>query len=193
MKMTLEKVRLSFPALAKPEDYQGDGKFKYKATFLIEAGSAQAKKVDDALAKVAADKWLKRAPAILKELLLDKKGCCWIDGSRYEYDGYAGHMKLTAMRKVDDGRPAVVDIDKSPLYQADGTPYPGKEGRIYSGCFVDALVEFYAQDSKDGKGLRCALRGVRFRKDGEAFSGASKASADEFEDLDVSEDDDGLT
>ena len=41
--------------------------------------------------------------------------------------------------------------------------------------------------------IRCALVGVQFVKDGQAFGGARRATDDEFDDLEVPDDDEALT
>lgn len=174
-KLKLENVRLSFPALFDAEDYNGDGKFKYKATFLVPADGELKKKVDAEIMRVATEKWAGKARAVLEEVMPDKKACCWIKGERKDYDGYAGNWALSAGRAQKDGRPLIFDQAKRPLTAADGKPY--------AGCYVDALVEIYVQDNKNGKGIRCSLLGVQFRADGDAFAAGSVAAADDFDDL----------
>lgn len=62
----------------------------------------------------------------------------------------------------------------------------------YSGCYVNASVEFWAQDG-DNSGIRCALRAVQFHRDGDAFAGGgSKVKTDEFDDLATGADADDL-
>jgi len=88
------------------------------------------------------------------------------------YQGFEDAFYFTASNDV---RPTVLDRDKSPLIAADGRPY--------AGCYVNAVVEIWAQDNKYGRGLRAALKGVQFVKDGDAFSGGGTASPDDFADL----------
>jgi len=83
-------------------------------------------------------------------------------------------MLLCAKRKESDGRPLVLNNDKSPLVKDDG--------RIYSGAYVNATVEVWAQAGQY-TGMRCTLLGVQFNRDGDSFGGAGKASDDDFEDL----------
>ena len=102
-------------------------------------------------------------------------------------------VALSAHRYQEKGRPLVFDNDKSPIYQLDNTVYPGKEGRIYSGCFVNATVEIWAQDNKNGKGLRCTLLGIQRVRDGDAFGGGSRPDADDFDDVSEGADADDLS
>lgn len=183
IKLKLSAVRCSFLTLGEPEQYQGKGPFRWSGSFLVPAADPQKAMVDKALSDAATEKWGPKAKSILNAVLPDPKGCCWIDGARKDYDGYEGHFALSAHRYQEKGRPLVFDNDKSPIYQLDNTVYPGKEGRIYSGCFVNATVEIWAQDNKNGKGLRCTLLGIQRVKDGDAFGGGSRPDADDFDDV----------
>ena len=71
-------------------------------------------------------------------------------------------------------RPTVLDRDKTPLTENDGKPY--------AGCYVNAVVDIYAQKG-DFPGIRASVSGVQFHSDGEAFGGGRPASADEFDDV----------
>lgn len=54
------------------------------------------------------------------------------------------------------------------------------DGRPYSGCYVNAKVQIWAQKDKY-VGVRCTLVSVQFVKDGDAFGGGGPATADGFE------------
>jgi hypothetical protein len=189
------KARLSFETLGEPEQYQGKGPFRWSATFLVPYGNPTLKTVDQAIEEVAEEKWGKKYRAILDEILLDKKGCCWIDGKRKDYNGYAEHWALTCYRSQKDGRPLVIDNDGSPIYNDKNELNPGKGGRLFGGCFVRGEVEIWAQDNDNGKGIRAGLLQVQRVKKGEAFGGASApvagslgAIADDDEDEDDNDD-----
>lgn len=96
--------------------------------------------------------------------------------------GYPGSFYLSPS---SDTRPTVVDRDRTPLTKDDG--------RIYSGCYVNAQVELWVQDNKWGQRVNATLLGIQFVKDGDAFgSGSPPANPDDFPDLDADGDDDGL-
>jgi hypothetical protein len=90
------------------------------------------------------------------------------------YEGFEGTFHLNASNKV---RPTVIDRNKAQLTQADGRPY--------GGCYVNMLVEIWAQDNNFGKRVNASLKGVQFVKDGDAFAGGTVASPDDFEDLGI--------
>lgn len=174
MKIKLSKVRLSFPDLFEATQYQGKGAYRYNATFLIVPGSANDKAIRDAISSEAAAKWKGKASVMLKSMENNSNKYCYLDGNLKEYDGYENMMYLSSHRRQQDGAPLVIDRDKSPLTAASGKPY--------GGCYVNATVEIWAQEGENS-GMRCGLIGVQFAEDGDSFSGASRPSADEFEEL----------
>lgn len=181
MKVKLENVRISFPTLFEPQQYKGQGSFNYSAKFIVEPGSPNDKAVREAIAVVAKEKWPKRAEALLEEFQFDKTKYPYIEGKRVSFEGAEGKLVLTAKRQEKQGRPLIVDNDKSPLLSKDGKPY--------AGCWVNASIEFWAQDG-DTKGIRCTLRGVQFLRDGDAFGGGgSKPTKDEFDAVEVAVED----
>ena len=183
MQITLNNVRLSFPDLfaAKLSKMASPGSTpSYSATLLVPKGSALRKEIDKHIeAAVAAELPDKvKAAAFISKYGNDTKSSCWTDGDDKEYDGYADHWAMKANRKEDKGRPTVVD--------RKGTPVSEKDGVVYAGCYVNAKVDLYVQNS-EYKGIRASLLGVQFVKDGEPFSagsGVAKFEALEDEDED---------
>lgn len=171
MKIILKDVRLSFPDLFVPKPFSEGDPPRFSATFLIPKGSPQFKEIEKKILATLEEKWPNKGQAILNQIKTNANKCCWQDGDLKDYDGYEGMMSLSAHNKV---RPTVLNRDKSPLVEADGKPY--------AGCYVDAIVELFGYDNT-GKGLGASVTGVRFVRDGDAFSGGKAAGADEFEDL----------
>ncbi len=181
-KVVLRDVRLSFPDLWEAVQYQGQGPFNYRASFLMAPDSDSKKKVDAAIKEAANEKWGAKAGAILPGILANPQKCCFIDGNLKEYNGYAGNWALSALRNQDDGRPLIVDRAKNPLTAADG--------KIFAGCYVNATVEVWAQDNSFGKAIRATLVNVQYVKDGPSFGGATPASADDLDDLSYADEED---
>lgn len=171
MKTKLENVRLSFPALFKPEAFKQGDVPKFKATFLIPKDSPLVAQIEAAALEALEAKFPKKGEIVRKQIAGNNNKCCIQDGDLSDYDGYAGHIAVSAKSAM---RPLVIDADKSPLVEADGKPY--------AGCFVNASIEFFGYDQQ-GKGLSASLRGVQFFKDGDAFAGGGAASEDEFDDI----------
>lgn len=175
-RIALNNVRLSFPKLFEAEPFEAGGKPRYSAAFLVPKGSDLEKKIEQAIKAEAQAKWGKTWEKTLASVRGASNKCSWQDGDLSKYESDEGHWRLSAIRQESDGRPAVLDRDKTPLTAADG--------RIYAGCFVNAIVEVWAQ-SGQYTGIRCSLLGVQFVKDGDAFGGAARVTSDEFEDLGV--------
>lgn len=175
MTLKLKNVRLSFPDLFEATQYDAKSKPRYSAVFLVPTKSPLKAEIDAYIEDMAAAKWGAKAKTYLKSILPDPKGCCWQDGERKSYDGYEGHFALSAHRYLSQGRPLVLDANKTPLSEADGRPY--------AGCYVNATVEIWCQDNANGKGIRAELLGVQFLRDGDAFAAGSKPSEDDFEDV----------
>lgn len=173
MKVTLENVRLAFPSLFEKDDYG-----KYGAAFLYDPKHPCIALLQAAEAAVAKDKWGVKTDAILKEIKANGRDVVQDGDKKATYDGYAGNLFTNSN---SDTRPGVYDRDKTPLVAGDGKPY--------AGCYVDAIVEVWAQDNQWGKRINAQLTGVRFRADGDSFSaGAAPAQADDFADLGIDED-----
>lgn len=166
-KILLSNVRLSFPSLFQRATFNGE-ETKFEATFLlnkddhkdlikkIDAGIREKIKVDLKGAKVGADK------------------LCMKDGDEAGYDGYEDCMSVKASNK---NRPLVVDRAKNPLTEEDGV--------VYSGCYVNATIELWAQNNAYGKRINANLLAIQFVKDGESFGvGGTKGSVDDFDVID---------
>lgn len=179
-KFTVNNVRLSFPALferAKFDDNSGDGKFE--ATLLLDKdeNAEEIAIVEAAIAAALEDKWPEAnyaaKPNTRPKVAADKR--CLKDGSESSYDGYENAMSL----KASNGNPPLrMAADKSKLLEDDGT--------FYAGCYVDAILGVWVQDNKFGKRVNSNLLAIRFRGDGEPFSGArvsEEEAANEFDDL----------
>lgn len=203
-KIFILSTRMAFPKLGEPEYFKGQKQREndqraWSATAIV-APDTMARRcgadglpvgepvnaiklINDTLLAVAKEKWLDKGPAILKTILPDPKGCCWTDGNLKDLDGYAGNMILAAKRNEGDGRPLVVDNDRSPIYKSDNTLYEGKAGRLFGGCYVNFHVEIWAQQNTSGKGIRAGLLGIQRTKTGDSFGGATAPKADAFGDV----------
>lgn len=173
MKLHLKNVRISFPDVFNAKAFGGDDASKpsFGASFLFAKTHPQMKEINAAIEAAAKEKWGPKAETVLKGLRAADKVCLH-DGDLKDYDGYAGNLFISAR---SNKRPTVVDADRTPLTEADGRPY--------GGCYVNAILEVYAQDNGFGKRVNASLGGVQFVKDGEAFAGSAPVAADEFEDV----------
>ncbi|MFI9652817.1 ssDNA-binding protein [Guyparkeria halopsychrophila] len=175
MKVMLKNARLAFSQnLFKPGKMNEDDTPAYSASLILdpENNAEDIKKVEEALAAAAKEKWGAKADAMLTKLRSADKLALHDGDTKADYDGFAGNLFVSARSKT---RPTVVDRDRSPLTEADGRPY--------AGCYVNAQVEIWPMDNGFGKRINAQLRGVQFVADGEAFAGGGVAAADEFDEL----------
>jgi hypothetical protein len=187
MKMRIDNVRLAFPDLFEPKSF-GEGKPAYSAKFIIEPGSPNVKAIEDAIKAVAKEKWGEKAEGVLG-VINDAKKSAFVRGPYRNsktgdvYDGFEGKFHLNSRTGGDKPGPKTYSRNKIEVTARDGLFYPG--------CYVDAMIDIYAQDHPQyGRRINCGLLAVRFVADGDSFGGGGGASADDFADLPVSFDDD---
>jgi hypothetical protein len=172
MRIMLKNCRIAFAqGIFTAKAGEDGGTPSYSAAFIFEKGSGAAKVAQKAIAEAAEAKWADKAPATLKALAAQDK-ICLHSGDTKEYEGFEGNLFVSARSKV---APKVFNSDRTPLTISDGKPY--------SGCYVNALVEIYAQDNKFGKRVNASLLGVQFVKDGDSFGGSAPAKDDEFDNI----------
>jgi hypothetical protein len=169
-KVQLKDVRLTFPQLFEAKQVNGQGDPKFSGAFLIPRDHPQLKEIEAAINEAAKAKWGAKADAELKKLKAADRLPVHDGDAKSDYEGYAGNFFVNASNKI---RPLVIDGNRAPLTASDGKPY--------SGCYVNAIVEFWAQDNQFGKRVNASLLGVQFARDGERLAGGAVAAADDFE------------
>jgi hypothetical protein len=171
-KIKLNNVRLSFPSLFQKATFEGK-ETKFEATLLLDK-KQHAETITEIQAAIKL--------AIKEKLAGAKVGAdklCMKDGDESDYEGYAGTMSLKA---ANAKRPLVIDRDKTPLAESDNRPY--------SGCYVNAIIELWAQNNGYGKRINANLLAVQFYKDGQPFGDAgANASVNDFDAFDDESDD----
>ena len=172
MELKIENVRVAFFNGFTAKQVNGEGDPAFSASFLIPKASPLVKRINAVIDAAAKEKWSDKAPALLKSLRASDKTFLHDGDLKENYEGFADHFFISARSK---GRPLVIDRDRTPLTEADGRPY--------SGCYVNAVLDVWVQDNKFGKRVNASLKGVQFVKDGDAFSASAPASVDAFDDL----------
>lgn len=176
MKLSLKHVRLAFPSLWHPEQVQGEGKPAFSASFIIPRDHPQLRDIENTILQVANAQWGAKAMDILRAIKAKDALCVHNGDAKAEWTGFAGNLYISARSET---RPLVVDRDRSILVQADGRPY--------AGCYVNPVLDIWAQDNKFGRRINAGLSGVQFDEDGEAFAGGVPATVDDFDNLDASQ------
>lgn len=184
MRIKLKNVRIAFcQDLFKPGTFGGDpsAKATYSATFLIPKGDPQAEQIQKALLMVAKEKWQAKGDKKLKDLTAQDKVCLRDGDMKDQYDGFEGcyYVKASSNTKV-----SVFDQRLDPVTEESGV--------VYGGCYVNASIDLWAQKNQWGERINASLRGVQKARDGDAFGAGSPASADEFEAIDDTGDNEDL-
>ena len=170
-RVTIPNARLSFPALFTKSSFEGkEGKFE--ATFLFPKTDTKTyDKIISAIEQCKTDAKVK----------VSKSKLCIQDGDEIfeekEYNGYEG---MWAVKAANSRRPTIINRDKSQITEDDEI--------LYAGCYVNAIIDPWAQDNQWGKRINANLLGVQFVKDGEPFGDATVADADDFDEIDEEDD-----
>lgn len=179
MRIVLKNVRASWPGLFEATAHPKNPNSKsYKIDLIVDKKDKQnIALIEKAVNTEAQAKFGAKYLNVLQVLKFDKQKNSVRDGDEtLNSKGdpiHPGCMVIAARRAEKDGMPEVRDQANKPILKENA-------GKIYAGCYVNAIVEIYAQN-KDGNALRCSLLGVQFAKDGPSMGGSSPASADEFE------------
>ncbi len=181
----LSNVRLSFPHLAEPQkqvnEATGATRISYNAEFIMQQDHAGFQQFMQRYGALALEKWKEHAQTVMQMIQNDRKTRCYGRGEEkinkktfQPYDGYAGHMFITAGR---DSQPQMIQADGSPIDPSNTMAYQQLARKMYGGCRVNAAVKPWLQDNKHGRGIRCDLIAVQFAADDTPFGeGAVDAS-----------------
>lgn len=181
----LSNVRLSFPHLAEPQrqvnESNGKERISYNCEFIMPQDHAGFQKFMATYAAMALEKWKEHAQTVMGMIQSDRKLRCFGRGEEkvnkktfQPYDGYAGHVFITAGR---DSAPQMIQADGQPIDPANTMAYQMLARKMYGGCRVNAAIKPWLQENSYGRGVRCDLIAVQFAGDDAAFGeGAVDAS-----------------
>lgn len=164
--------RISFANIWEPKAING-GDEKYSVSCLIPKSDKKTlariqKAVEAAKEDGKARKWSGKIPPNLKLPLRDG------DIDRPDDENYEDCFFLNASSK---DAPQVVDRKVNPILDPM---------MVYSGCYCNVSVNFYAFNANGNRGVAAGLGNIQFVRDGERLSGKASADAD----FDALEDDD---
>ena len=164
--------RISFANIWEPKAING-GDEKYSVSCLIPKSDKKTlariqKAVEAAKEDGKARKWSGKIPPNLKLPLRDG------DIDRPDDENYEDCFFLNASSK---DAPQVVDRKVNPVLDPM---------MVYSGCYCNVSVNFYAFNANGNRGVAAGLGNIQFVCDGERLSGKASADAD----FDALEDDD---
>lgn len=178
----LKTKRLAFPALAVP-DQIGDGEPAYGGRLIIDPNDAELKLLEATIEEAAAGQWKDDAKAVLASLY--EKDKVALHKTPYKnqagkvYAGFEGMYNLGMRSASKKPRPSYFDKHGNALVEKAEI-----ERVLYSGCYVHAQVDIWAQDNAWGRRINCTPLGLVFAADGDSFGGgAGPATAGDFSDL----------
>ena len=156
--------RISFANIWEPRAING-GDEKYSVSCLIPKSDKKTiariqKAVEAAKEDGKARKWNGKIPPNLKLPLRDG------DIDRPDDENYEDCYFLNASSK---DAPQVVDRKVNPVLDPM---------MVYSGCYCNVSVNFYAFNANGNRGVAAGLGNIQFVKDGERLSGKASADAD---------------
>ena len=166
--------RISFANIWEPKAING-GDEKYSVSCLIPKSDKKTlariqKAVEAAKEDGKTRKWSGKIPPNLKLPLRDG------DIDRPDDENYEDCYFLNASSK---DAPQVVDRKVNPVLDPM---------MVYSGCYCNVSVNFYAFNANGNRGVAAGLGNIQFVRDGERLSGKASADAD-FDALEDDEED----
>ena len=181
----LSDVRLSFPHITEPQknvsEKTGETRISYNCEFIMPADHPGFQQFMKRYGELALAKWAEHAQTVMGMIQSDRKQRCYGPGEEKinkktfkPYDGYAGHVFITAGR---DQPPQIIQADGQPIDPNNTMAYQMLTRKMYGGCRVNAAVKPWVQANSYGNGIRCDLIALQFLRDDTAFGeGAADAS-----------------
>lgn len=164
--------RFSYAHIWEPDSVNGSEP-KYSVSCIIDKSDkdviTKIQKAIEVAKEEGKGKWGGKIPANLKTPLRDG------DIDRPEDEAYENSMFLNANSKQ---APQVVDKKVQPILD---------QSEVYSGCYGNVSITFYAYNSNGNKGVAAGLGNVQKLKDGEPL-GSRVNAQDEFESIDAEDD-----
>ena len=161
--ITIGECRLSYCNVFKPMPpfNNPNGEPKFSVTILVPKSNVQAKAAIDAAVNAAIEagissKWNGQRPPVPAICVHDGDGARPSDGAAFGQE-CKGHWVFTASCKADRP-PFVVDGQVQKIINP---------AEVYSGCYANVNVNFFAYNQAGKKGIGCGLNGIQKTRDGE--------------------------
>lgn len=150
---------------------------KYNCGLLLPPDHPQMAEIGQKMRAVAKAQWKDKADAIYAALKAANKLAIHDGATKPKYEGYPG-MYFLSPSSPENKPPTLIATVAGVNRTLD---VAAARKKFYSGCYVNASLEFWAQDNNWGQRINAQLRGVQFFKDGDAFAGGgTTADAGEF-------------
>lgn len=154
-----------------------DAKPKFNCGLIVPKDHPQLGELVKKMQAVAAAQWKDKASLQYNALKASNKLAIHDGDTKPKYDGYPGMLFLSPSSPENKPPTLIVTVggQNVALREAEA------RRKFYSGCYVHANIDLWAQDNNWGQRINAQLRGVQFVRDGDAFGGGgSSADVDEF-------------
>lgn len=167
--------RLSFEHIWEPRAANENSAPKYSATLLIPKNDPQIPAIQAAIQAAAQDGvtrgiWQAIPDTTAFRYPPLRDGDTPTDSGEARGEEFAGHWFINASSS-EKRPPFVVNAQMGKIINA---------AEVYSGCYINLAVQFFAYSNSGNKGISAALIGVQKVKDGERFGGRNLAATDVF-------------
>lgn len=183
-KVVVGGARLSYANIFEPKSINGSDP-KYSVSLIIDKKDNHTleiikKAIDNAIKEGSDKKWGGKMPKNLKTPLRD--------GDEERDDAaYTGAMFLNANSTKP---PAIVGKERD---RSTNKAIPLGADDVYSGCYANVSVNFYAFDVNGNRGVAVGLGNIQKERDGEPLGGHISHVEDDFDFVDVDAEDDFLS
>ena len=169
-RVVLKNVRLSYEHVWEPKPTT-NGDLKYSASLIFpktdKANLARIKSAVEAAKEAGKSKLANKKGVIPSGIKMPLR-----DGDERGDDAYDGCYFVNA-NSSEDHPPKIVDRHVNPIMDRD---------EVYSGCYANVSVNFFAFNTEGNIGIGCGLGNIQKIKDGERLSGGASADED-FDDM----------
>jgi hypothetical protein len=165
---------------SKPPKSDASAKEKYRATILLPKDHPQIPEIIAIMKAEAKATFGAKWEAVYKAAEMQQKLCLRDGDLKSQYAGFEGWYYISASSEI---QPSVYGYNPNDgIIQRDS-------GKVFSGCWVNASLDFYAYDSV-AKGVAAGLRGVQLcltppGMPDDALGGGTAASESDFEPIGV--------
>ncbi len=162
---------------------KGAGKLAHRVKLVIPTDHPQIPEMEKVFLALCEEKWPGKAAAKLKAIKANPNHRPLKDGSlKDNWAGFDGNLFISCS---SDTKPSIVKT-----VGGVNQSFTFEDGVVYSGCKVNAQIEFFAYDNEDA-GISAGIRGVQYIGAGTRLGGGgAPAQEDEFETVSVDDADD---
>ena len=191
----LKNVRLSFPHIFEPQTQTNDDgteRQSFNLALMVPKDHDQIREIKGAFKSASVAAQTKAWGADEKNWpKIPSHRKCFKDGDNEDHsqrEEYEGHFFINASSPLN--RPPTVLTNRRDTKKKWIRAEPGQAGAPYAGCFVNAIIEVWAQKADPKKNtvnrINASLQTVQFREDGEPFGAQNEDPDDLLDEDDVS-------